>query len=474
MDLAALSSELRALHALIARNIGHSPEEAERAPRSVVPAQSATGVVDGGPAPFDPRIAGAPSIVRAESAAGEGDAPLLTDPTEERPSGPTLAGLRAPAAVSRFPLLPFATARDMPHPADMVPQPRPGESDAMPATMPDEASAMSGSRPVFGAATPTGKQSGERVPARADAAVPGSPANLASPAAMPRASSLVAAQAASDLAPGWNASGGRAEEQPNPQAEPVFPMQRERVAAATIIAPGEIRSSATGAMERTAPSVPLDASIVDAFERPVVAAVRIATLAGGEHAPGGPSSAPPPERAETNLDGLPLLPANRTSAPAGAGVLATATLLGAVLDRLALDPIAGRPGETEQTERAGVIASFILNAAMIPGWPPPRPIEPASVAGPEFARRLAKADTKEDEQLLLLLLRMQMRDPEKIRRLFEAIAPARRRSKLLAFLAVLVTGVRTVMEEMVRELEALAQDRAEDAQASKGRRVLLR
>lgn len=473
MDLAALSSELRALHALIARNIGHSPEEAERAPRSVVPARSATGVVDGGPAPFDPRIAGAPSIVRAESAAGEGDAPLLTDPTEERPSGPTLAGLRAPAAVSRFPLLPFATARDMP-PADMAPQPRPGESDAMPATTPDEASAMPGSRPVFGAATPTGKQSGERVPARADAAVPGSPANLASPAAIPRASSLVAAQAASDLAPGWNASGRRAEEQPTPQAEPVFPMQRERVAAATIIAPGEIRSSATGAMERTAPSGPLDASIVDAFERPVVAAVRTATLAGEDRALGGPSSSPPPERAETNLGGLPLLSANRTSAPAGAGVLATATLLGAVLDRLALDPIAGRPGETEQMERAGVIASFILNAAMIPGWPPPRPIEPASVAGPEFARRLAKADTKEDEQLLLLLLRMQMRDPEKIRRLFEAIAPARRRSKLLAFLAVLVTGVRTVMEEMVRELEALAQDRAEDAQASKGRRVLLR
>ena len=28
-----------------------------------------------------------------------------------------------------------------------------------------------------------------------------------------------------------------------------------------------------------------------------------------------------------------------------------------------------------QVERAGVIASFILNAAMIPGWPPPRPFE---------------------------------------------------------------------------------------------------
>ncbi|KAB0676865.1 hypothetical protein [Aureimonas leprariae] len=117
-----------------------------------------------------------------------------------------------------------------------------------------------------------------------------------------------------------------------------------------------------------------------------------------------------------------------------------------------------------QAERAGVLASFILNAAMIPGWPPPRPIEnlPAGVA----AFVAARPELTEAERDLVLFLSKLLHGPGLLERLLRLLERERKRSKLLAALALVLAEIEdfaaTVTEELVRAEEArLAPVRAE-------------
>lgn len=122
-----------------------------------------------------------------------------------------------------------------------------------------------------------------------------------------------------------------------------------------------------------------------------------------------------------------------------------------------------------QIERAGVIASFILNAAMIPGWPPPRPIEPAS-----FARQVplpaVMPPLESDEMEAGLLLARVLRDPGKVTALLAALATQRRRRKLLALLAILATQTRALLDLWANELGVMP--RAETAAPRRERLVL--
>jgi hypothetical protein len=114
------------------------------------------------------------------------------------------------------------------------------------------------------------------------------------------------------------------------------------------------------------------------------------------------------------------------------------------------------PAGAGQPERAGVIASFVLNAAMIPGWPPPRPIEPAA-----FARQIvvtsAGPPLETDEMEAGLLLLKTLRDPAVVAALLAALATQRRRRRILAILALLTANVKAVLSLWAAELAALPQ-----------------
>lgn len=111
-------------------------------------------------------------------------------------------------------------------------------------------------------------------------------------------------------------------------------------------------------------------------------------------------------------------------------------------------PTAGQP------ERAGVIASFILNAAMIPGWPPPRPIEPAAFSR-QIALPAAGAALASDEMEAGWLLLKALRDPSVVAALLAALATQRRRRRILAILALLTTNLRALLSLWAAEIAAL-------------------
>lgn len=113
----------------------------------------------------------------------------------------------------------------------------------------------------------------------------------------------------------------------------------------------------------------------------------------------------------------------------------------------------------QQSERAGVIASFILNAAMLPGWPPPRPFEPVADARQvtalgQILSELSPEESDLGERLLRLL-----RNPALLERLLRRLLPASRRARLLAALTLVLTRLAALLE-LIEQMTAEADDDA--------------
>jgi hypothetical protein len=107
-------------------------------------------------------------------------------------------------------------------------------------------------------------------------------------------------------------------------------------------------------------------------------------------------------------------------------------------------------------ERAGIIASCILNAAMIPGWPAPRPFELAAGRALVPERLPPGAPIDENEALNYLAGIGASRSLlDRIRELTRSVV---RRLKLLLGLAVLATLMTEALRTLQDELTALAEE----------------
>jgi hypothetical protein len=99
-----------------------------------------------------------------------------------------------------------------------------------------------------------------------------------------------------------------------------------------------------------------------------------------------------------------------------------------------------------QTERTGIVDSFILNAAMIPGWP--------FQAQPVTAELAATAKFTEEDALAYLANLGANEDlVEKLRKSKPPVG-----KKLLIYLATLMTALQTVIDTIAEELAMLAGD----------------
>ncbi|MBB3950338.1 hypothetical protein [Aureimonas jatrophae] len=113
----------------------------------------------------------------------------------------------------------------------------------------------------------------------------------------------------------------------------------------------------------------------------------------------------------------------------------------------------------QQSERAGVIASFILNAAMLPGWPPPRPFEPVADARQVTALGLILSELSPEESDLGERLLRLLRNPALLERLLRRLLPASRRARLLAALTLVLTRLAALLE-LIEQMTAEADDDA--------------
>lgn len=111
------------------------------------------------------------------------------------------------------------------------------------------------------------------------------------------------------------------------------------------------------------------------------------------------------------------------------------------------DPLHAATSLGSQTERAGIIASAILNAAVIPGWPPPRPIEGE-------AAQITPLPKISDEEMLTFLANLGAAPAliEKARKMLEKRQAGK---KILFYLAVLMTALSVVVDRLVNELSAV-------------------
>jgi hypothetical protein len=126
-----------------------------------------------------------------------------------------------------------------------------------------------------------------------------------------------------------------------------------------------------------------------------------------------------------------------------------------VMDAAALGALASADG---QTERAGVIASFVLNAAMIPGWPFPKPIELALGRGmiPDPLPPPHAAIDEGEAMSYLASMGASGGLLDKIKELMDKII---KRSKLLLALATALSALSLAVECLREELEAMEQER---------------
>lgn len=149
-----------------------------------------------------------------------------------------------------------------------------------------------------------------------------------------------------------------------------------------------------------------------------------------------------------------------TAAAADADTLAsaraqgTASAIGDVprLDAALRDPLAfaAMPGGSALPERAGIIASFVLNAAMIPGWPPPRPIESARPDAAVAVRQFqAGVDEKETADYLT---RLGM-PASLLARLAAWLEAFKRRARILFGLMILLGSTLAVLRSLKEEDE---------------------
>lgn len=109
-------------------------------------------------------------------------------------------------------------------------------------------------------------------------------------------------------------------------------------------------------------------------------------------------------------------------------------------------------------ERAGVIASFVLNAHFLPGWPPPRPFEmPAALAAhATLAERLAEL-TEQEAEKLLYLSKLGL-TPGQLERILRLMARARKRSAFFDTLVAALTNIGAVLDALRDEAAAIAEE----------------
>lgn len=114
-------------------------------------------------------------------------------------------------------------------------------------------------------------------------------------------------------------------------------------------------------------------------------------------------------------------------------------------------------------ERAGVIASFILNAHFQPGWPPLRPIQSAQAV--DLAGQLAQAKKliASDKEMLIYLANFGV-NIEQIARILKLAPRARHRSKLLGAILGFLVSFSTVVRLLQEELSALLDDLGAESQ----------
>jgi len=186
--------------------------------------------------------------------------------------------------------------------------------------------------------------------------------------------------------------------------------------------------------------------------------------------PGDPAQAsvPIPTSAEVGMaDGRPGAPAAglpdaSAAAASKAGMERTpdAALVERALAGLGFAATAGAAPPQPATERAGVLASFILNAHFLPGWPPPRPIEQPEVR--QFTATLDRALLGPEELEALEYLARLGLTVEQLRRLARLAHKARKRSKFLDAVAGFFVSLGALLTTLQEELENIADEQVAD------------
>lgn len=180
------------------------------------------------------------------------------------------------------------------------------------------------------------------------------------------------------------------------------------------------------------------------------------------HAPARTLSAQNSATALTRMDaGSTQTPFSSTSSVESSGPRATAIASDAAWERLTarvieeqgLAAFVIRP-EATLPERAGVIASFVLNAHFLPGWPPAWPIE--SISGKEFVRQLARDGelSGNDIELLTYLANFGF-NRQQLERILKALSKSVRKTGFLEALASLVTSLSVIVQSVKTELETV-------------------
>lgn len=127
-------------------------------------------------------------------------------------------------------------------------------------------------------------------------------------------------------------------------------------------------------------------------------------------------------------------------------------------------------------ERAGVLASFVLNAHFLPGWPPARPVE--GVEAKAFISTLAqdKSLSMADIELLTYLANFGV-SRQHLDKLVKALKLAAKRPGLLQALACFVTNLSAALRALGTEVESILADMTLEerlqASAASGNRLRL-
>ncbi len=196
----------------------------------------------------------------------------------------------------------------------------------------------------------------------------------------------------------------------------------------------------------------------DARHRAEARAERDRRAATSEAAAAAGTAARPEPAAEARGRGL-----DGVSAAASADRAWAAMAEQALQGRTAADAVAmlGLTGGAARldglgAERAGTLASFILNAHMLPGWPPPRPFAGVGESLKTLHRTTPQLSVNE-EQLLVYLLNLGL-NLAHLARVLKTIRSARRRSGILAAIASLLSSATGVLHVVELELGSLVED----------------
>ncbi|MGQ3211765.1 MAG: hypothetical protein ACT6U0_11520 [Shinella sp.] len=109
------------------------------------------------------------------------------------------------------------------------------------------------------------------------------------------------------------------------------------------------------------------------------------------------------------------------------------------------------------TERAGVLASFVLNAHFLPGWPPARPIESPEARALIGALAQDKNLSKSDIELLTYLANFGVSRGH-LEKLLKTLKRAAQRPGLLRALACFLTNLSAALRALGTEVDAIITD----------------